>query len=147
MWLALISTSFIVLSALFVAWGWFLIRRDKRAVHQKVMIWASVFAVIFFVSYVSRMLIIGTTEFGGPDSVKTAYLIFLAFHIVLSIIAAVLGLTSLYLGFRQKFAAHKRIGPWTSIIWFLTAFTGVTVYLLLYVVFEPGPTVHMFKLP
>ncbi|CAM5451836.1 hypothetical protein LSPH24S_09717 [Lysinibacillus sphaericus] len=40
---------------------------------------------------------------------------------------------------------HKRIGPITSIIWFFVAVTGVMVYMLLYILFEPGETTSVIK--
>ena len=62
-----ISTAFIVLSAITVAIGWYQIKQRKLETHQKTMIWAAVFAVIFFVIYLSRTVFIGNTSFGGPD--------------------------------------------------------------------------------
>ena len=84
-----ISTAFIVLSAITVAIGWYQIKQRKRETHQKTMIWAAVFAVIFFVIYVSRTVFIGNTSFGGPDHIKLYYTIFLIFHIILATVGAV----------------------------------------------------------
>lgn len=136
--LATISTSFIVLSAIAVAVGWYKIKQRNMRSHQKWMTLAAVFAIIFFVIYVSRTLFMGNATFGGPEELRAAYLSFLLFHIVLAVVGAVMGLVSLYLGFKQKYGAHRKIGPWTSLVWFVTAITGVTVYMLLYVVYSPG---------
>lgn len=76
-----ISTTFIVLSAIFVAIGWGLIIKRKIEAHQKVMLIAAVCAVIFFVIYASRTIFIGNTAFGGPDDIKIYYTIFLIFQI------------------------------------------------------------------
>jgi putative membrane protein len=143
--LALISTSFIVISATFVALGWYFIRRGNVQLHIRVMILASIFATTFFIIYMSRTIFMGNTTFGGPDEVKLAYQTFLIFHILLATSGGIMGIISLYLGFKKRFAAHKKIGPWTSIIWFMTAITGVTVYTLLYVVYPPGGTDSMIK--
>ena len=64
-----ISTSFIVLSAILVAIGWRLIRQRKTESHQKVMTVASIFALLFFITYVSRTVFIGNTAGGGPAEV------------------------------------------------------------------------------
>jgi putative membrane protein len=135
-----ISTTFIALSAILVAIGWSLIIRKKREAHRKTMIAASVAALIFFVIYMSRTIFVGNTEWGGPDSLKTVYLIFLLFHIVLATVAAVFGITTLTLAFRQKFAKHRKWGRTTALIWFATAITGVTVYVLLYLAYPGGHT-------
>jgi putative membrane protein len=140
-----ISTSFIAISAILVAIGWALILKKKREAHQKVMIWAAVTALIFFIIYLARTIFVGNTEWGGPDSLKTVYLIFLLFHIVLATVAAVFGITTLTLGFRQKFDKHRKWGRTTAVIWFITAITGITVYLLLYQFYPGGHTKPLFE--
>jgi putative membrane protein len=51
-----------------------------------------------------------------------------------------MGLITLYLGYKNKQPAHRKIGPFTSVVWFCTAITGVTVYILLYVLYPGGET-------
>lgn len=135
-----ISTSFIALSAILVAIGWRLILQKKREAHQKVMIAAAVAALLFFIIYLSRTIFVGNTEWGGPDSLKTVYLIFLLFHIVLATVAAVFGITTLTLAYRKMFAKHRKWGRTTAVIWFATAITGITVYVLLYMLYPGGHT-------
>jgi putative membrane protein len=140
-----ISTSFIVLSAIFVAIGWYLIRQRKVEAHKKVMIWAAVFALLFFLIYLSRTVFIGNTSFGGPDNIKIYYTIFLFFHIVLATVGAIFGIVTLLSGFKNNLLKHKKLGPVTSVIWFFTATTGVAVYLLLYVFYRGGETTSVIK--
>lgn len=135
-----LSTFFIALSAILVAIGWKLILNKKREAHQKMMFWAAITAIIFFLIYASRTIFVGNTTWGGPDNLKTIYLIFLFFHIVLATVAAVFGITTLILGYKQKFAKHRKIGRVTAVIWFITAITGVTVYFLLYIFYPGGHT-------
>ena len=136
----MLSTGFIALSAILVAICWILIIRKKREAHQKTMIAASVSALIFFIIYMSRTIFVGNTEWGGPDNLKTVYLVFLLFHIVLATVAAVFGITTLTLAFRKKFAKHRKWGRVTAVTWFVTAVTGVTVYVLLYQLYPGGHT-------
>jgi len=138
--LPLVSTSFIAMSGILVAFGWYFIRQKKTETHIKLMKWAAVFATVFFLTYVSRTLFVGNTLFGGPEDVRVYYQIFLLFHIILATVGGVMGLLTLYYGFRKQYAKHKRIGPWTSVVWFGSAITGVTVYVLLYVIFPGGST-------
>jgi putative membrane protein len=140
-----ISTSCIVISAALVAYGWYLIRKRNMDAHKKAMLTAAVFALLFFIIYLSRTIFIGNTSFGGPDSVKVYYTIFLVFHIVLATIGAIFGIVTLWTGLKDHRARHKRLGPITSVIWFFTAATGVAVYLLLYVFYKGGETTSMIK--
>jgi putative membrane protein len=140
-----LSTGFIVLSAVFVAIGWYLIAQRKIQAHRKTMTWAAVFAIIFFLIYASRTIFIGNTSFGGPDDIKIYYTIFLIFHITLATVGAVLGIVTLIYGFKNNLTKHRKIGPVTSIVWFFTAITGVAVYLLLYVFYHGGETTSVIK--
>ena len=140
-----ISTTFIVLSAITVAIGWWLIKQRKIEAHQKAMWIAAVFAIIFFVIYASRTIFVGNTAFGGPDNIKIYYTIFLIFHITLATTGAVMGIISLWTGYKKNFKRHRKIGPVTSIIWFFTGITGVAVYLLLYVFYSGGETTSVIK--
>ncbi len=140
-----ISTTFIVLSAIAVAIGWAQIRQRKIETHKKTMTLAAVFAIIFFIIYASRTIFIGNTAFGGPDEIKIYYTIFLIFHITLATVGAIFGIVTLYTGYKNKLSKHRRLGPVTSIIWFVTAITGVAVYLLLYVFYHGGETTSAIK--
>jgi len=135
-----VCTALIVISAVLVAVGWRLIRLGKRDAHQKVMFTAAIFALLFFVLYLVRTLFVGNTAWGGPESLRTVYLLFLLFHIVLATVAAVFGITTLALAWRKRFVRHRKWGRTTSVTWFVTAFTGVMVYLLLYVMYPGGHT-------
>lgn len=84
-----LSTTFIVLSAVFVAIGWTQIKQRKIEKHRKTMTLAGVFAIIFFIIYASRTIFIGNTAFGGPENIKMYYTIFLIFHISLATTGAV----------------------------------------------------------
>lgn len=143
--LPMLSTSFIVISAIFVAFGWADIKKRDFEAHQKKMVLGAICAILFFVIYATRTVVVGNTAFGGPDSIKNIYFGFLIFHIILATVSAVMGITTLVLAFRKSFAKHRKIGPVTAVCWFATAITGVTVYLLLYQIFEPGPTKHVFE--
>lgn len=140
-----ISTSCIVISAVLVGYGWYLIRQRNVEAHKKVMLRAALFALLFFIIYMSRTLFIGNTSFGGPESVRIYYTIFLIFHIFLAAVGAVFGIVTILSGLKNNLIRHKRLGPITSVIWFCTAVTGIAVYLLLYVFYRGGETTSMIK--
>ncbi|SEN30711.1 putative membrane protein [Mesobacillus persicus] len=140
-----ISTFFIVLSAITVAIGWWQIKQKNIEKHKKTMTLAGIFAVIFFIIYASRTLFIGNTSFGGPADIEIYYTVFLIFHIILATTGAILGIISLWSGYKNRLALHRKLGPVTSIVWFFTGITGVAVYLLLYVFYHGGETTSLIK--
>lgn len=143
--LPLISTLFIVISAIYVAIGWRYIIKDEKEKHKRAMIIAAISALCFFIIYLSRTIFIGNTSFGGPDELKIYYTIFLIFHIFLSTIGAIFGIVTIVLARKGNITRHRKIGPVTSIIWFVSATTGVAVYLLLYVLYDGGETTSLIK--
>jgi putative membrane protein len=135
-----ISTFFIVLSAIFVGFGWYHIVKGNRETHQKLMVTGAIFALAFFIIYMSRTLFVGNTAFGGPENLKLPYHLFLFFHITLATLGGVLGLITLWMAYKQRFLKHKKVGRIAAVVWLLTAPTGVAVYVLLYVLFPGGHT-------
>ncbi|WP_442599367.1 DUF420 domain-containing protein [Neobacillus sp. D3-1R] len=140
-----ISTTFIVLSAITVAIGWYQIKQKKIEAHKKTMMTAAIFALIFFIIYASRTIFIGNTSFGGPENIKIYYTLFLIFHIFLATTGAIFGIITLITGYKNKLIIHRKLGPITSVVWFFTAITGVAVYLLLYVFYKGGETTSVIK--
>lgn len=98
-----ISTTFIVISAILVAIGWFKIARRDIEGHKKTMLLAGAAALTFFIIYATRTVFIGNTAFGGPDSIKKYYTIFLIFHITLATTGGVLGLINIITGLKNNF--------------------------------------------
>ena len=143
--LPFLSTLCMAISAIFIIIGWRLILKGEEQKHKKAMITAAIFALAFLTLYISKTAFIGNTSFGGPDNVKIYYTIFLLFHITLSTIGAVFGIVTLRLGFKGARAKHRKLGPITSVIWLISAITGITVYILLYVLFPGGETTSLIK--
>ncbi|MBA4495449.1 DUF420 domain-containing protein [Paenactinomyces guangxiensis] len=142
---ALMSTSCTVTSAICMAIGWRMIRRGKVDAHRRLMIASVAFAALFFILYMARTIFIGNTDFGGPESFRPYYTAFLVFHIILTIIAPVLAVITLYFAAKKRFDKHKKVGPWTARVWFVTAATGLIVYLLLFQIFPQGETTNTFR--
>ncbi|MBX6353297.1 MAG: DUF420 domain-containing protein [Thermoflavifilum sp.] len=142
--MAVLNEFFILSSAACMAVGWVMIRRHRVRVHRRLMLTSVVLAVLFFVSYVLKTVLVGDTSFGGPRAYLPAYQAFLQIHSVLATVAAILGIFTLRFAFKRRFRQHRRIARWTAVSWFVTALTGLAVFLLLYVIFPPGPMHNMF---
>jgi putative membrane protein len=121
------ATSTCLLVAAFVA-----IKQRKIELHKRLMLSAITCSAIFLVGYVTRMLATGTHRFPDVGWVKTAYLVLLASHSLLALVALPLILRSAFLGLRRDDARHRSIAKLTWPIWLYVSVTGVAVYLMLY---------------
>ncbi len=135
----------ILASAACVAVGWNHIRHHRVAVHRRYMLTAAWLGLAFFVLYVAHSAVYGDTSFGGPSRWRVPYLTFLQVHVVLATAAGVLGVITLRRALLSRFEQHRRIAPWTATMWLVAAGTGLAVFLLLYVVFPPGPGLNVVR--
>lgn len=142
---ALLSTSCTATSAILMAIGWGVIKKGHKKAHRNLMIASVVFAALFFILYMYRTIFIGNTDFGGPDHLRGYYRAFLIFHIILTIISPVLAVITLYHAKKENFDRHRYYGRLTAIFWFVTAATGVMIYLILFQIFPEGETTNMFR--
>lgn len=133
----------IIISAICFGIGWFYIRRNHVRIHRRWMLTGVVFAALFFIIYAAKTFLIGDTQFGGPHSLNAFYYTFLQIHSVLATVAAVLGVITLVYALKARFGRHRKWGPWTVVIWWITAASGLVVFLLLYVIYTPGHTASL----
>ncbi|RKD97790.1 DUF420 domain-containing protein [Halopiger aswanensis] len=116
--------------------GWYWIRQGDIENHRRAMISGFVTIILFLVVYLFRVGGGGTKEFVGPPLVRSAYLLMLAIHILLSIVAVPIVLYALILGLTHTPAelrntAHARVGRIAAGSWILSLVLGVVTYLLL----------------
>lgn len=140
-----INEAFILSSAVTMAFGWWQIRRKNVQAHKRLMLTSVVLAALFFIGYLLKTVLVGDTSFGGPAGLKVPYQIFLQVHTILATVGAILGLVALRLVYKRSMRSHAKVGRVAVPVWFITAISGLAVFLLLYVIFPPGPTVHMFR--
>ncbi|MGC8487546.1 MAG: DUF420 domain-containing protein [Clostridia bacterium] len=135
-----LNEAFILTSAVLIGFGWYAIRHGHVRWHRRLMFLGSVSASLFFLSYVFKTVVLGDTSFGGPPHLKPVYTVFLDIHTTLATVVAIMGILTWRRALRWRFTLHRKIAPWTAGGWMVTAATGLTVFLLLYVIFPPGPT-------
>ena len=111
--------------------GYYFIKRRNIAAHRASMILAFAFSSAFLVSYVTNHALHGDALFAGYGVVRTLYLSILASHIILSIVALPMVLTTFFFSLTGRFAIHRRIARITLPIWLYVSITGVVVFLFL----------------
>lgn len=111
--------------------GFYFIKQRNIAAHRASMITAFALSSAFLVSYVANHALHGDTIFPGHGGVRTLYLSILASHIILSIVALPMVLTTFFFSLTGRFAIHRRIARITFPIWLYVSITGVVVFLFL----------------
>jgi putative membrane protein len=119
------------LCALTLCVGLYFIKRHKREAHRRSMLLAFVFSSAFLVSYIVNHALHGDTIFPGHGPVRTLYLTILGSHVILSIVALPMVLTTFFFSLTGRFAMHRRIARFTFPIWLYVSITGVAVFVFL----------------
>jgi len=112
--------------------GFAYIRSRKISSHRAAMITAFFFSSIFLVSYLLNFTLHGETHYPIGVGHRSLYLVILASHILLSVLALPLVLVTFLLSLTGRFTAHKRIARFTFPIWLYVSVTGVVVFLMLH---------------
>ena len=116
------------LSAVALCAGLYFIKRKNVHAHRASMLVAFGFSSLFLVSYIVNHALRGDTRFPGIGTARTAYLSILSSHILFSIIALPLVLTTLFFALSGRFMMHRRLARVTFPIWLYVSVTGVIVF-------------------
>jgi len=116
--------------------GWYWIRSDQPRRHRMAMIVGFTLILVFLVLYLLKTGGGGRKEFLGPESVRVAYLLMLAVHILLSILSVPLVVYTLVLGISRSLnrvpaTIHAKVGRWAAGSWLISLFLGLVCYVLL----------------
>ena len=129
------------LSAVFLGWGLYFIRRKNKAAHRKCMLAAFSTSAVFLACYLTYhgylawYLHRGPTRFQEPAWFRPIYLGILISHTFLAAAILPLAIITLRLALKERFESHKRLARWTWPLWMYVSVTGVLIYFLLYQIF------------
>ena len=130
-WLPFVNAFFNSVSAAAIMLGVRAIRGGRRDAHRRLMFTALAASGVFLVSYVTYHALHGDSRFLGQGAVRPIYFAILISHILLSVVALPLVLSTFYLSLSGRFAAHRRLARWTFPIWLYVSVTGVVVFAML----------------
>jgi putative membrane protein len=131
-WLPLANAALIVISGMFLIFGYVCIKTRRVTWHRRSMITASVFAALFLVVYVGRYLWLGSKIYPGDGVSRIIYFGILIPHIIIAIAVAPLAYVTLRRALGGRFQKHRQIARITVPLWIYTAVSGWIVYLMLY---------------
>ena len=132
--LALLNAVLNGTSAFFILSGRIAIAKRKPMVHRALMLAAFVTSTVFLLSYLTRVAMTGTHVDPHHGVVHVVYLVVLVTHMILAMTVVPLVLRTLWLAYKKRFEAHRKIARITFPIWLYVSVTGVVVYVMLYVV-------------
>ena len=125
-------------AAILLVIGFWLIKRGREVAHKRVMIAAFGVSIAFLACYLFyHTMKTWHTVFGGAEPVRTIYFVILISHVVLAATIPFLAGATIYLGLRDRRAAHRRLAVWTFPIWLYVSITGVVIYAMLYHLYPP----------
>jgi len=128
-----INASLNGLSAVFLAAGFYFIRRKNVIAHRRCMISAFASSTVFLACYLTyHFSVRAVTRFSGQGWIRPVYFTLLISHILLAVVILPLAIVTLTRGLRAQFDLHRKIARWTWPIWMYVSVTGVMVYLMLY---------------
>ena len=130
--LALLNAVLNGTSFVFLVIGVVLIKSGKRDEHRNAMLGAFAISGVFLVSYLTRVALSGTHPYPEDAPYRTFYLALLASHVILAATVPFLAVGSIWLAWKERFEAHKKLVKITFPVWSYVSVTGVMVYVLLY---------------
>ncbi|MDB5214723.1 MAG: hypothetical protein JWO86_2650 [Myxococcaceae bacterium] len=107
------------------------IKRKRVALHQGLVLSAFAASSFFLVGYLAYHYVHGDSKYPGSGGMRTAYLLLLASHVILSIPVVPMCLAAFYYAFQRRFTTHKRVTRVLFPIWLYVSVTGVIVFLML----------------
>lgn len=117
------------------------IGRGDVATHRRLMLASAALFAAFLLLYLYRLTLEGTTEFPGPATVRQfVYLPVLAVHVTLAVVAVPLVYYVLLLATTRPVSElpetrHARVGRVAAALWLVSFALGITIWLMLYVLF------------
>lgn len=116
------SLSTIAISGMLVITGLIFIRFGHKGYHKYAMSFASGFAMIFVILYLTRTSLYPHTPYTGGH--RVFYFSVLWSHTIFSAVNFPLVIYTIYLAVKERFERHKYIAPFTAGVWIYVAVTG-----------------------
>jgi putative membrane protein len=120
------------LAAALIIAGRVAVRRRRFRLHATLMLAAIVSSACFITNYVYYHLHHGDTVFTGTGWIRPVYFTILISHILTSVVAFPMILTSLFLALSGRLTTHRRVSRYTWVAWLYVSVTGVAVFFFLY---------------
>lgn len=113
--------------------GWRFVKRKDVARHRRWMLVACACGAAFLVSFVTRIVLFGFTEFVTTSKVaRAAHLVLFAIHDGIAVATLPLVIAALLLALTHRYAGHRDVARIALPVWMAGAVTGLVLYVMLY---------------
>lgn len=119
------------LSATALLVGFTSIRARRIRAHRASMMTAFVFSTLFLLSYIAHHALHGDVKYPLHAAYRAIYLLLLASHILLAVVALPLVLVTFYFSLSGRIPQHRKVARWTFPLWLYVSVTGVITYAML----------------
>ena len=119
------------LAAIALITGFVFVTRRNIPAHRASMITAFIFSSLFLASYITNHALHGESHYPGHGTIRAVYLLILLTHVLLSVVALPMVLTTFFFSLSGRIQQHRRIARFTLPIWLYVSVTGVVVYYML----------------
>lgn len=109
----------------------YFIKNGNRSAHELLVKIAFLLSISFLVMYIVYHATTEETKFGGEGFIRYVYFFILITHIIASVFLIPMVLHTYFRAFINDFVGHKKLAPYTFILWEYVAITGVIVYLMI----------------
>ena len=119
-------------AACFLLIGYAFIRNENIKAHRICMVSAFVLSSLFLVTYLLHHAQVGSVHFQHEGWIRGVYFAVLVPHVTLAALIVPLALLTIYRGWTERIALHRKIARWTLPLWLYVSVSGVAVYVMLY---------------
>lgn len=125
------------IAGLLLLWGYIEVKKGNKEIHKKIMGAAVVVSALFLSSYLYYHFNYQSYRFDGQGIWRPIYFFILASHVILAAVQLPFILRMLWLAWKKEYKKHARLARWVWPAWMYVSVTGVIVYLMLYIIFDP----------
>lgn len=133
-----VNASLNALATVLLVAGYVLIKQRREQAHKWTMLACFGVSCVFLACYLVYHAQVGSVRLTHQGPARLVYFAILITHVLLAALVPFLAITTIYLGLRDRRAAHRRLAWWTFPIWLYVSVTGVVVYLMLYHLYPPA---------
>lgn len=128
-----INAGLVALDFFIIAYGLYLAKvRKDYILHSKVMITAGVVFLVFLISFLLKVLLVGVQEMPVWEGALVQPRTILIIHEVVALITVPLLIATYWFAFKGQFERHKRIAPWAGGSWLFESAFGIVEFYILY---------------